>query len=307
MPDLLDIIFSTTFGFSVLRVTTPILFAALGAVVSDRAGVVNIGLEGTMLIAALTGVVVSAFTQSAWLGLAGAVLAGMAVTAVLAYFTLHFKTHIILGGIALNLFADGGTVFFLYLLTNDKGTSASLASKVLPSLNIPIIENIPIIGPIFSGHNVLTYLSILAAILIYVMFKKTSLGLRIKAVGENPNAADSVGVSVNKTRAIALLMSGALAGLGGAYMSMGYVSWFSRNMTAGRGWIALAAEAMGRGTTLGTALTSLLFGVADAISNSLGSMNIPAEFVTIIPYVATVIGLVVYSIKENKKKTKLEG
>ncbi len=307
MPDLLDIIFSTTFGFSVLRVTTPILFAALGAVVSDRAGVVNIGLEGTMLIAALTGVVVSAFTQSAWLGLAGAVLAGMAVTAVLAYFTLHFKTHIILGGIALNLFADGGTVFFLYLLTNDKGTSASLASKVLPSLNIPIIENIPIIGPIFSGHNVLTYLSILAAILIYAMFKKTSLGLRIKAVGENPNAADSVGVSVNKTRAIALLMSGALAGLGGAYMSMGYVSWFSRNMTAGRGWIALAAEAMGRGTTLGTALTSLLFGVADAISNSLGSMNIPAEFVTIIPYVATVIGLVVYSIKENKKKTKLEG
>ncbi|MCT4564815.1 MAG: ABC transporter permease [Maledivibacter sp.] len=307
MHSLFDIIFSVDFGYAVLRVTTPILFAALGAVVSDRAGIVNIGLEGTMLISALMGVIVSAYTQSAWIGLIGAVLMGVLVAGVLAYFTLHFKTHIILGGIAINLFADGGSIFILYLLTHDKGTSASLPSKILPSIDIPIIENIPIIGDIFSGHNVLTYFSIISVILIYFMFKRTPLGLRIKAVGENPNAADSVGISVNKTRTIALLLSGALCGLGGAYMSMGYVSWFSRNMTAGRGWIALAAEAMGRGTTIGTALTSLLFGMADALSNSLGSLNIPAEFVQIIPYVATVIGLVVYASKEARKKKKLEG
>ena len=305
MFNLLKAIFSPEFGYAILRVTTPILFAALGALVSDRAGIANIGLEGIMLMAALTGVIGSAFTGSAWLGLLFAIITGLIITGILAYFTLYFKTHIILGGIAVNLFADGGSIFILYLLTHDKGTSASLPSKVLPSINIPIIKDIHVVGEILSGHNVLTYISILCVILVYIMFKKTSLGLRIKAVGENPDAADSVGISVNKTRTIALLLSGVFASLGGAYMSMGYVSWFSRNMTAGRGWIALAAEAMGRGTTMGTFFTSLLFGVADALSNILSSYSIPAEFVQIIPYVATVVGLIVYASEENRKNKKV--
>lgn len=306
MEAIINNIFTVEFGFSILRVTTPILFAALGAVIASKAGVVNIALEGMMLIAALTGVLVSGFTGSAWIGLFAAVFFAGLTAAILAFFTIYYKTDVVLGGIAVNLFASGGTVFLLYIFTGDKGTSASIASKTLPNINIPILENIPVLGPILSGHNVLTYVAIIAIIVIYLMFKKTSLGYRIKAVGENPHAADSVGISVIKTKVTALVLSGILAGLGGAYMSMGYVSWFSRDMTAGRGWIALAAEAMGRGSTIGTAITSLLFGTADAVSNSLGFLNFPSELIRIIPYVVTVLGLIIYAVKESRKRERLE-
>lgn len=305
MENILGIVFSTTFGYAVLRITTPILFAALAALISDRAGVINISLEGTMLTSALTGVIVSAFTQSAFLGLLGAVIAGILVSLILAYFSLDLKTDIILTGIALNLLASGGTVFLLFLVAHDKGISVSLKSKVIPQIVLPLIEKIPVLGPIVSGHNILTYAALLFVLVVYIFLYKTPLGLKIRAVGENPNAADSVGISVKKTQYTALIISGLLAGLAGAYMSMGYVSWFSRDMTAGRGFIALAAEAMGRGTPLGTLLASLLFGLADALSNSLQALRVPAEFVQMIPYAATIIGLVVYSIQQTSKIKKI--
>lgn len=298
----MDLIFSSSFVFSIIRVTTPILYPALGSVIADRAGIPNIGLEGIMLMSALAGVVGSYFSGSALVGLLSAVAAAILMSYFLAYFTLKLKTDVILGGIALNLFSSGATIFILYYLTGDKGTSASLPSKVLPNINIPIIKDIPVIGQIVSGHNVLTYLLIVLAIAVWYMFKHTALGLRLKAVGENPNAAESVGINVNKNRYIALIMSGVLAGLGGAFLSMGYVSWFSRDMTAGRGWIAIAAEAMGLGSVVGTILTSILFGAASALSNVLQLVNMPVELVSIIPYVATVIGLVIYAIRETKKK-----
>lgn len=295
-------IFTTEFAFSILRVTTPILFAALGALISNRAGIVNIGLEGIMLTSALMGVLFSAYTGSAWLGLLGAAAGGVLIAGMLAFFTLKFKTHIILGGIAINAFASGGTIFVLYLLTGDKGTSSSVASKVLPNIDIPLIKDIPVIGPILSGHHVLTYLSLVAVAAVYYLLKRTPLGLQIRAVGENPQAAQSVGVKVVRTQYIALLLSGLFSSLGGAYMSMGYLSLFTRDMTAGRGWIALAAESMGRSTTIGTALTSFLFGFAEAMSNVLQLFKIPAELVSTVPYVVTVIGLMIYSINESRKR-----
>lgn len=304
MNSLLDVIFTTDFAFSVLRVTTPILFAALGALISNRAGIINIGMEGIMLVAALAGVIVSSYTQSAWVGLLGAVLSGTLIAGVLAFFTLKFKTHIILGGVAINMFASGGTVFILYLLSGDKGSSTSLASKVLPSVQIPLLKDIPVLGPILSGHHILTYISIVAVLVVYFLLNRTPLGLRIRSVGENPHAAQSVGVSVVKIQYTALLLSGFFASLGGAYMSMGYLSLFTRDMIAGRGWIAIAAESMGRSTTVGTALTSLLFGAADALSNALQVLKIPAELIATLPYAATVIGLVIYAVSETRKKNK---
>lgn len=304
MNNLFAVIFTTAFGYAVLRVTTPILFAALGALISDKAGVMNIALEGMMLTAALTGVIISAYTGSAWVGLVAAVIAGTLLGIILAYFSLNLKTDIILAGIALNLMASGGTIFVLFLAANDKGISTSLNSKVLPNVPLPGISSIPVLGPILSGHNILTYVSIIAVIAVYILLYKTPLGLRIRAVGENDHAADSVGISVVKVRYIALAISGALAGFGGAYMSMGYVSWFSTNMTAGRGFIALAAEAMGMAHPLGTLLTSLLFGFADALSNSLQSLRVPSEFVQMIPYLATILGLVIYATRNTSKINK---
>lgn len=304
LDSLLNVIFTTDFAFSVLRVTTPILFAALGALISNRAGIINIGMEGIMLVSALAGVIISAYTQSAWIGLLGAVMAGTLIAGLLAFFTLKFKTHIILGGIAINMFASGGTVFLLYLLSGDKGSSTSLPSKVLPSIDIPLLKDIPVLGPIFSGHHILTYLSIIAVFVVYYMLKRTPLGLRIRSVGENPHAAQSVGVSVIKIQYTALLLSGFFAGLGGAYMSMGYLSLFTRDMVAGRGWIAIAAESMGRSTTVGTALTSLLFGAADALANAFQVLKIPAELIATLPYVATVVGLIIYAVSETRKKNR---
>ncbi|QOR35384.1 ABC transporter permease [Clostridium sp. 'deep sea'] len=302
MKTLFTIIFSTSFIYTIIRVTTPILLAALGALISDRAGIANIGLEGIMLMAALAGVIFSAYFSSALIGFIFALLTGVFMAFILAYFTLKLKTQVILGGIALNLLASGGSVFILYLVTGDKGTSAALASKVLPNIDIPLLKDIPILGAILSGHHLITYLAILSAIALYLMLNRTALGRKVRAVGENYHAAESVGINVRKIQYLALLLSGLFAGMGGAFLSMGYVSIFTANMSAGRGWIALAAEAMGRGTIIGTTLSSLLFGFAKAISNALQVINLPNELVYTVPYLATVLGLTFYSIKASRKK-----
>lgn len=304
MDNILDMFLSTSFWFSVIRVTTPILFPAIAALITDKAGIMNISMEGTMLISALGGVLVSAWSGSAWIGLLGAMGVGLLVSGILAFFTLEMETDVILGGTAINLFASGGTVFILYLATGDKGSSISLQSQSLPAVNIPFVQDIPVLGEILSGHNVLTYLAILLVFAVYYLINKTPLGLQMRSVGENYKAAQSVGISVKKIQYISLLLSGAIASLGGAYMSMAYLSNFTTNMTAGRGWIALAAEAMGHGNVIATALTALLFGFADAMANRLQMFNLPAELVSIIPYVTTLVGLILYASREKRKRNR---
>ena len=299
-----NIIFTTDFAFMVFRVTTPILFTALGAMISRRAGIMNISLEGMMLVGALFGVIGSTYSQSALVGVLCAVVASLLLSLVFAYFVLKLKSDLILTGIALNLMASGGTVFLLSVLCGDKGVSTSMASKVVPSVEIPLIKDIPILGEILSGHNILTYVALLSVVVVCILVKKSPLGVRIRSVGENPDAAESVGISVVKTRFIALMITGILSGLGGAFMSMGYVSWFARDMAAGRGYIALAAQNLGNATPIGTCLASFLFGIADALSSSLQILSVPAEFIQMIPYVTTVIGLIVYAAYRKKQTQK---
>ena len=273
--------------------------------IASRAGARNIALEGTMLTAAFVGVAASHFTQSAFVGLVFAVLSGIIMSNIIAYFALKLKSNIIISGISLNLMASGMTVFGLYLLTGDKGASTSLNSLVLPSINLPIIENIPVIGRIISGHNILTYVALILVLLVWVMFKYTKLGLRIKAVGENPEAAESVGISVNQVKYIALTMSGALAALGGAFLSMGYVTLFSAGMTSGRGYIALATQAMAGANPVVGLLTSSLFGFAESMSNYLQGAKLPIEFIQMLPYLAIVVIYVIYCANKAKKENSL--
>ncbi|ACR79950.1 ABC transporter permease [Kosmotoga olearia] len=305
MNSALSAIFSWEFVAAGTRVTTPILLAALGALVADLAGTPNIALEGTMLFSAFVGVVISGFTQNLWLSVIGALLMGVIMSSILAYFSLKLKTDIIMAAIALNIFASGGTIFALYLLTGDKGSSASLKSQVLPNLDIPFIQDIPGIGRILSGHHILTYVAIILVFVIQYMLYKTPLGLRIRSVGESPEAAKSVGISVFKTQFIALIISGLLASLGGIFLSMGYVSWFARDMTAGRGFIALAAQALGGTSAYGVALGSLLFGFSEALSFSLQFLNIPYEITQSMPFLITVGALAFYAwnkLREGKIK-----
>lgn len=300
MDSFLALFLTPAFAYAILRVTTPILFASLGNVISSKAGVSNIAMEGTMLTASLAGVLASAYTKSAFIGLLAALFVGMLFSAFMAYLSLFLGTKIIMAGIALNLFASSFTVYVLYLFTGQKGNSASLASKQLPTIDLPIIKDIPVIGEIFSGHNVLVYVGLIAIVVIYVMLNKTKLGTHIKAVGENPEAAASVGINVRRVQFIALCLSGILAGFGGAFMSMGYLSMFTRDMIAGRGWIAIAACAMGKSMVIPTVITSFLFGIFSAIGNVLQLQNMPSELITTLPYVAVFIGIIAYSIRKTK-------
>ncbi len=304
---LMNIIFTTSFGFSIIRITSPILFAALAAVVAEKAGVTNIGLEGIMMISALFGVLIAYWTNHWLVGVLGAAAVGVLLALIMGIFALKLKTDIILAGIAVNLIGAGGTVFLLYLFTGLKGNTASLTNPnmLTPKINIPILENIPVIGPILSGHSILTYVAFLLVVLVWILLYKTALGLQIRAVGENSNAADSVGVSVLKIKYIALGISGALAGLGGAYMSMYYSQSWNNGIVAGRGFIALAAQAMGQGEPVGAMLSSLFFGFASALGNKLeGMQGFSSYLVAAIPYAVTILGLVLYAATQVRRVKK---
>jgi len=304
MSPLLKSIFSTGFGFAILRVMTPILLPALGVAISELAGSVNIALEGIMLMSAFFGVIVSVFTGSLWLALLAGLAAGVATGGILAYFHLKLKADIILAAIALNMFASGFTIFMLYIFTGDKGSTSSLKSLVFPEIQIPILKSIPVLGPIFSGHNIMTYIALLAIPFFYFLVFKTPLGLRIRAVGQNPHAAESVGINVIRIKVYALLISGLFGAFGGLYLSMGYVSWFSRDMTAGRGFIAIAASTLGGNMPMGMLWSSLLFGFLNSFAIYIASLDIPSELIQMIPYLITIIALAVFAIRTQRKKKK---
>lgn len=308
--NLIELIFSTDFLYMWIRVATPILLASLGAVICTKAGVVNLGLEGIMLIFALAGVLGSAFGGSLWIGLLTGLLASVAVSAVFAYFHLVLKANNVLCGTAVNTMASGLTVFVLQLATGEKGNSSSLKSFSFPNVDIPIIKDIPVLGGILSGHNALTYLALAMVVVIWFFLYKTPTGLRMRAVGENPNAASSVGQNVIKIQFLAIVLCGLMTGLGGMYLSMGYLTMFVRDMTAGRGFIALAACSMGQATPVGALISSMIFAFFDGLSNILQVLKIPSEFIQMLPYLATIAGLTVYSIQKSaaasRKTKKLE-
>ena len=301
MNPLLKSIFSANFVFATLRVTTPILFAAIGVAITALSGSINIALEGIMLIAAFVGVIVSAFTGSLWLALIFGVLAAVGLAALLGYFHLNLKADIIIAAIALNMFASGITVFLTYIFAHDKGTTSSLKSLVFPSYQIPILKDIPVLGKMFSGLNVLTYFALICVVVFYYLIYKTPLGLRIRAVGQNPDAAESVGVDVKKVKMYSLLLSGFFGAFGGLYLSMAYVSWFSRDMTAGRGFIAIAAASIGGNLPIGTFFGSLLFGIVNTLAIFLATLNVPSELIQMIPYITTVLVLAIYAIQKSAK------
>lgn len=302
MSDVLNYVCSFAFFASVLRVTTPILFATLGSIVAERAGASNIALEATMLFAALFGALGSGLSGSLAVGFLCAVLGGLLVTVMLCVFALRLKADIILTGIALNLLAGGGTVFIMYMFLQDKGSTSSIATKVFPNVTIPGVSSIPVLGQILSGHNVLTYVAFLMVAVVWVLLFRTRLGAHIRAVGENPGAAASVGINVVRTQNIALLLSGFLTSLGGAFMSMGYMNGFSQNMVAGRGFIALAAASMGQLHPVLGMVAALIFGAADAFSNAMAAMRIPDELVKLIPYATTIVGMVVFSAVDQRRR-----
>lgn len=304
---MLDVILSPEFFSSILRMTTPILFATLAATIAAKSGVINMALEGIMLFSALFGVIFSSIFASSWIGLLFTMLLGAFIGFVLAFFVLKLKTDAIIAAIAINLVAAGGTVLLMLAFSGDRGNSASIASFQIPRISLPLIKDIPFLGEVLSGHNVLTYFSLISVLVLHIVLYKTPLGLKIRAVGENKDAAESVGISSQKIRFIALILSSMLASMGGFFLSGGYMTKFTVNMSAGRGYIALAASAMGGNTPVGGFLVSLLFGTAQAFANAMQFASFPSEIAQMLPYLATLVGLGIYSYRLMKKREKLSG
>jgi len=305
MSDFFELFTSTNFYVTLISLATPIIFAALAALISNKAGVINISIEGTMLISALVGAIFSTLLASAYFGIFMAMLAGVVVGLIFGLSVIILKTNPILVGIALNILATGLVVFIIYSLT---GTKSDYSSVSLEPLTIPLLNKIPLLGDIFFNElNILVYLALLMVFLMSFFLKKTVLGIRIRSVGQNNEATDSVGIPSQKVKVIALMIAGGLAGLGGAYMSIGYMSSFNTGMIAGRGFIGLAAEAIGGGIPYLTAIFALVFGMVNAFSltaQTIPSIEIPYELLNTLPYVVTVIGLVVFAVIKKKRHKK---
>lgn len=294
-------VFTPDFLYTVIRVSTPLIFASLASLVARRGGVTNITIDSTMLMAALTGVLVSHYSNNLFASIALGMLVGVMMGVFMGFFHILMNTNMILTGVAINTFTNGATVMFLYAFTGDKGSSSNIASMGIPSWDIPLIKDIPLLGEVLSGHNALTYVAFAMVVICWFLMYRTPLGLRIRAVGENDKAASSVGESPTRIKLIALALSGFFASLGGLYMSMGNMTVFITGMTAGRGFIGVAADAMGRGNPVGAMLSSLLFGTASAVANVLQINSFPTDVVMAIPYVVSIAGIILYSAQQKHR------
>lgn len=302
----MNFLINLDFWFTVLRSTTPVLFATIAALIASQSGMLNLGLEGAMTVAALCGVLGSGFTGSLFVGAVSGLAAGILFTMILAYFVQHLKANKVITGVALNLAASGGSIFCLYSITGDKNASNSLASAAFPVINIPVIKDIPVLGDILSGHNCLTYLAFIVTIVMFIVLKRTAFGLHIRAVGESEEAARSVGINVERVRYQAMFISGILASLGGMYLSMGYVNRFTSGMVSGRGYIALATNAMAGGNALMGMVSSILYGFGSGLSIYLQNNNVDPYLITIIPYASIIVFYVLFSLYYKVKKKSVD-
>jgi ABC-type uncharacterized transport system permease subunit len=271
---------------------TPIALAALCGVISERSAVINIGIEGIMLLAAQVSVVVGTVSGNLYLALLAALITGGLVAALHAFLVIRFKVDQIVSGVAINIIGAGVTSFASSRFL-EKNTDALNNSGTFPVISIPILSKIPVIGPVLFENNIIVYLTILLVIGLHIMLFYTPWGLRTRAVGEHPKAADTLGVNVYLTRYINVILGGIICGLGGAYFTIGSVGRFDEIMTAGKGFIGLAAMIFGKWNPVGAYTSSMIFGFADSLQVKLQILRtpIPSEFLLMAPYIVTMIVL----------------
>src|SRR5258707_641196 len=269
-----------------------LLLPALGGVISERSGVVNIAMEGMMLTGAYAGVMSALATHSVIGGVIGAMIEGGLMALVHAIVSINFKADQIVSGIAINIAALGLTNYLLFIQTGGQGVPTLSNTLRLPTLSWGPLANIPFIGQVLFQQNVIFYIAVLALFGIQFLLFRTNIGLRIRAVGEHPQAADTAGINVRLIRYMCVISSGLLAGLAGAFLSMGIAGIFNSNMTAGTGFIALAAMVFGKYTPWGTAGACLIFGLGEALSVRLQDSGVSPNLLSTLPYLLTLVALV---------------
>jgi ABC-type uncharacterized transport system permease subunit len=287
-----------------LASATPILLSALGGALTFYAGIFNIAMEGMMLSGAFFAVLGSFYFHSWIIGILFAILGSILMALIFILFAVVLKMDEFITGIGLNLLALGSTTYLLRQIFKVKGMFASPEIVSIPKVNIPLIKDIPIVGEILSGQNLVVYLTVLAVIAVYYLVFKTRFGLRLRAAGYNRTVLDTSGVSANRIRIVSLIICGVLCGLAGAFLSLGVVTGFTEGISAGKGWISLAAVILVSGSPTGIALISLLFGFTDGLGLFMQKW-MPPQFAEMVPYVATLVALFVYSIRMKKKTNYL--
>ncbi|MDR3573606.1 MAG: ABC transporter permease [Anaerolineaceae bacterium] len=290
---------------SLFRFTTPILLAALGGILCDRVGLFNIALEGMMLTGAFAAIVGDYFSGSALVGVLCGCLAAALLAAIFGFLSVSLKGDVVVLGLATNLLASGLTTFLLKAIFHVQGAFMDPRIVGLDSINLPIIQNIPVLGPIFSGQTILVYLSWLLLILVTIVLFRTPLGLRMRGIGEQPLAAETLGVKVVGLRYLAVVLSGAFCGLAGAQLSVGIVNVFVTDMSAGRGWIAVVAVMLGQSNPLGVLIASVLFGFADSLGFRLQGLGLPSQFTGMLPYIITLLAFLVIRARQKRRRIAL--
>lgn len=283
---------------SSIRLATPIILAALGGAICNKSGVLNLALESKMLMGAFVGIVAAYYLGNSYLGLLAAMLAGAILGLLFAFLYHQYEVDLVILAIAFNLIIAELTVYVMRIMFGNVGSWSDPSIVRIPDIAIPILKDIPVLGPILSGYNIIVYFSWFAAIVLYILLYKTRFGRHIRAVGENKDAAITVGINARLIQTLALSISGALAALGGAFLSIGHLKLFTRNMSNGRGWTAIAAAIFGGNHPIGTFFSSLFFGFSDAFSLRIQNMtNLPSNLVEMLPNVATLLILVIIALR----------
>lgn len=303
MGSVLSVSFIQELLLSTIRMATPILLVALAELYSERAGLVNIGLDGLMAIGALVGFLVGYKTMNPVLGLCAGALAGIAINMIYAYFTISMCAEQIVYGMATNILAPALASFVYRLSFSD--TSTQITGVAQNAVAIPLLSKIPFFGKLLFNHSPLVYIAYILVIVTAIFFNKTKPGLNFKAVGEFPRAAETMGINVVKVKYLACVICGALAGLGGAYLTICYTNTYSEGIVAGRGFIALSAVIFGRWMSSGVMMACLLFGFCDALQIRLQliSPGTPYQLLQMIPYVCTLLALVFLGIRKSGPKS----
>ncbi|OZE08397.1 ABC transporter permease [Rhodococcus sp. 05-2255-3B1] len=275
-----------------VALSTPLIFGAMGGVISERVGVINIAIEGQLLAGAFVSAVVASITGSTYVALLAALIAGALTASLLAVFSIRYFVNQVIVGVVLNVLVVGLTSF-LYSVVLTKNAETLNSPPRFARIDIPVLSQIPILGPVLFRQTLIVYLMYVAVALVFLGLFHTKWGLRLRAVGEHPQAADTVGINVARTRFWNVCLAGAIAGLGGAYFTLGSVGAFGKEMTAGAGYIALAAVIFGRWDPVRATLAALLFGFASNLQNVLGIIGspVPSEFMLMLPYVVTIFAV----------------
>lgn len=276
------------------RMATPLIYASVGEVFAERSGVINLGLEGIMLLGAFNAYTVTFYTGNLWLGVLVALLTGLVLGLLFAFFTVSIKANQIVVGIAFNLVGSGISGFlFRSIFLNSNYSTLNIVS--FNSISIPFLSQIPFLGEVLFHYNVLVYITVLVIPLATFLLYKTSFGLAVRSVGEHPKAADTMGISVDRIRYICVTLGSVLTALGGATLTLAFANQFVEDMTSGRGFIALAAVVFGAWSPWGATVASLLFGAFYALQLRVQAMNnvlLPYQFLQVLPYLATILALI---------------